>query len=227
MVLWLVWLANSMTALLCFLLAASVLVATSFLGLARKLSTVHLLVVGALSISASILFLGVGSSALSAVGRDPTITGRTEVWEVALRFAGNPIVGTGFESFWLGDRLRSIWAIYWWRPNEAHNGYLEIFLSLGWVGLILLAVVMVAGYRNILVDLQRNPSVGRLRLAFFVAVVAYNFTEAAIRGFHPLWVFLLLTILAIPEDSIRSRINEAGKSWTLSSRKLASHKTPG
>lgn len=227
MVLWLFWLANSMTALLCFLLAASMLVATSFLGLARKLSTVHLMVVGALSVSASILFLGVGSSALSAVGRDPTLTGRTEVWEVALRFAGNPIVGTGFESFWLGDRLRSIWAIYWWHPNEAHDGYIEIYLTLGWVGLVLLAVVMVAGYRNILVDLQRNPVVGRLRLAFFVAVVAYNFTEAAIRGFHPLWVFFLLTVLAIPDDAMRSRVSEAGKSWALSSRKLASHFTAG
>lgn len=221
MVLWLFWLANSMTALLCFLLAASMLIMTSFLGLARKPTTVHLLVVGALSVSASILFLGVGSGALSAVGRDPTLTGRTEVWEVALRFAGNPIIGTGFESFWLGDRLRSIWAIYWWHPNEAHNGYIEIYLSLGWVGLILLAVVMVAGYQNILVDLQRNPVVGRLRLAFFVAVVAYNFTEAVIRGFHPLWVFFLLTVLAIPGDAIRSRVNEPGQSWVPSSRKLA------
>ena len=84
------------------------------------------------------------------MGRNPTLTDRTEVWSVILNQAGNPWVGTGFESFWLGPRLDRIWSIYSWHPGEAHNGYIEIYLNLGWTGLVLLAVVIATGYRTVI-----------------------------------------------------------------------------
>ena len=74
------------------------------------------------------------------MGRDSTLTGRTEIWTHVLWVAGNPLLGTGFESFWLGDRLANVWSIM---PGiqEAHNGYLEVYLNLGWIGVTLLAVI--------------------------------------------------------------------------------------
>ena len=42
-----------------------------------------------------------GDSALSsALGRGNGLSGRTEIWAAAIAAAGNPIIGTGFESFW-------------------------------------------------------------------------------------------------------------------------------
>ena len=45
-----------------------------------------------------------------------------------LNFVTNTWLGTGFEDFLLGPRLGSVYA---WRPNQAHNGYLEINLEPG------------------------------------------------------------------------------------------------
>ena len=207
MVLWLLWIANSVTSLSCFALAGSLIVVTSFSALARKRAVIHLLVVVMLSAASSALFLDVGSGILETMGRNPTLTGRTEIWHLVLGLAGNPLFGTGFESFWLGPRLEKIWSIYWWHPNEAHNGYLEVFLNLGWVGVAMLAVVMVTGYRDIVSSFQRDPDAASLRLAYLVAAAAYSLTEAGFRMMSPIWIFLLLAVTATP--TIRSEGRDA------------------
>ena len=56
----------------------------------------------------------------------------------------NPIFGTGFESFWLGERPKQLEGIFFFIPNEAHNGYLETYLTLGLIGVFLLIGLFVA-----------------------------------------------------------------------------------
>jgi O-antigen ligase len=191
-----------MTALSCFLIAVGVMTAAGHPEV-RQGPMVHVLVATVLLIAFTTLFLDFGHGVLQTMGRDPTLTGRTEVWNVALRYAGDPLLGTGFESFWLGERLEKIWNIYWWHPNEAHNGYLEVFLNLGLMGIVLLATLVGAGYRNVIRALRRDPEAGSFNLGYFVAALAYNFTEAAIRTFQPVWVIFLLTTFAVPDAGPR------------------------
>ena len=162
---------------------------------ARRPMALHLLVAAILSVSLAAVFLNAGDL-VKALGRDPTLTGRTELWHRVLGMIANPLVGAGFESFWLGDRLQTMWSMYWWHPSEAHNGYLEVFLNLGWVGVALLAIVLVAGYRNAFVASRRDRLTGGLKLAFFVAAVTYNFTEAGFRMNDPVWLVFLLAATA-------------------------------
>ena len=61
----------------------------------------------------------------------------------------NPLVGTGYESFWLGPRLKDVWAQTGAGINEAHNGYLEVYLNQGLIGLVLLGGFLIASYRTI------------------------------------------------------------------------------
>ena len=177
MLFWLFHLAHSMTALSCFCFASFVLVVSGFFRVARKPAIIHLLVGGILGGAAAILFLHIGeAAALEQMGRDQTLTGRTEIWSGLLRFASNPVLGAGYESFWLGDRLKSIWAS---APmlagvNEAHNGYLETYLNLGWVGIALLVAFIVVGYRNVVGSLRKDFDAGRLKLAFFVVAIEYT-----------------------------------------------------
>src|SRR5439155_22600576 len=110
----------------------------------------------------------------------------------------DPLFGTGFESFWLGERVEKFWSVYWWHPNQAHNGYLEIFLNLGWMGVALLAAVMVRACQNITQAFRRNPESAPLRLAYFVVAVIYNLSEAAFKGFHLVWIAFLLAAVAEP-----------------------------
>jgi exopolysaccharide production protein ExoQ len=198
-VLWLFWMAQSMTSLTCFLLGGLLLFATNGRTTTRSPAVVHVLVLGILGFSASVAFLGFSPELLSVIGRDPTLTDRTEVWSVAMGLVRDPLIGTGFESFWLGPRLEAMWNAYSWQPGQAHNGYLETFLNLGWIGVALLAVVIVTGYRTVLAQYQRTPSMGSLMLTYFVVGVIFNFTEAAFfRMMAPAWIFFLLAITRVP-----------------------------
>jgi O-antigen ligase len=130
-----------------------------------------------------------------ALGRDSTLTDRTILWEDVLRVPINPLLGAGFESFWLGARAEALWAKYWWRPNQAHNGYLETYLNLGWSGVLLLAGWIVATFRKASDLLQSDFDIGRFRLALLSALVVYNYTEGAFKALHLVWfVFYLISI---------------------------------
>src|SRR6266478_4403389 len=202
MALWLFWIANSMTSLGSFLMASTLFLAANSRAAIRRPAVVHLLTAVMLVISASIVFLGVSPGVLETVGRNPTLTDRTEVWGVLLGLVRNPFLGTGFESFWLGPRLEKMWSVYWWHPNEAHNGYLEVFLNLGWMGVAWLAVIIATGYRRVFCVWRSNVSTGSLLLAYFYMGLVYNFTEAAFfKMLAPAWIFFLFAITSVPEVS--------------------------
>jgi exopolysaccharide production protein ExoQ len=199
MVLWLLWIANSVTSSSCFVMASVLMLVPRFRFVKQRPLIVHLLIAMMLAASASVLFLGVSPDALATMGRNPTLTDRTEVWGWLFSLVQNPLVGTGFESFWLGPRLQKLWSIYWWHPNEAHNGYIEIYVNLGWIGIILLAAVVVAGYRTVIAAYRRELPLANLRLAYFLVGMAYNFTEAAFfRMQAPAWIFFLFAITSVP-----------------------------
>jgi exopolysaccharide production protein ExoQ len=196
MVCWLFAIANSMTSLSCFLLGGSLIAAMNLSRLARKPIVVHCLVAAVILISFSTLFLGVGSGMVQdTMARDTTtLTGRTDIWKIALNMAGSPIIGTGFESFWLGKRLEKMWEFN--RDiNQAHNGYLEVYLNLGWVGVILLSWMLVGGYRKVVRAVRRH-SEGSLWLAYFAVTVIYNLTEASFKMQSPIWILFLLAVIA-------------------------------
>jgi O-antigen ligase len=195
---WLLWVANSMTSIACLSFGSVLLFATSFNFLARKRVLIHIMVIMAIAAACIPLFLDAAGGALEAVGRDPTLTQRTELWGEVIRLTPNPIVGSGFESFWLGPRLETLWEHFWWRPNESHNGYIEVYLNLGWVGIVLLGVLLLMGYRNALAELRRNPPIGSLKLAALVAGVMYGLTEAGFRMMHPMWISTMLAAMALP-----------------------------
>ena len=73
----------------------------------------------------------------NALGKDPTLTGRTGVWTAVLRrIADRPHLGYGYGAFW-HDRFGPALLIRRearWDVPAAHNGWLEVMLQLGQVG---------------------------------------------------------------------------------------------
>jgi exopolysaccharide production protein ExoQ len=206
MILYLVSVVNSQTALSCFLMADLLIIMTAFSPAFRKPTFVSLLVVAMVTVSFCVLFLGIGGGALSALGRDSSLTGRTEVWQAVLPYAKNAWFGAGYENFWIGERIQLFNRLLG-GLNQAHNGYIEIYLNLGWVGLLLLGAIIVAGYRNIMKGLRSNPETSRLKLAFFFICLVYNFTEASFKMMSPVWITFLWAAMAAPKPRVRSRIS--------------------
>ncbi len=195
MVLWLLQLSNSMTSLACFLLVSTVLVASNFRTLIRTPVLVHVLVFLVIGIAIFAIFLDQGGTLIKGVGRDPTLTGRTAIWKTVLFFSGSPFVGCGFESFWLGDRLERVWSQVIDRSiTEAHNGYLEVYLNLGWIGIALLCLLIATGYHNAMAMFRRDPDAGRMRLAYLIIALLYSLTEAGFRMMAPVWIFFLFAV---------------------------------
>jgi O-antigen ligase len=204
MVGWLFWMANSMTSLSCFLMAGTVLAATHLFRFARKPLVVLFLVLTVIGTSFSVLFLNIGGGALKTMGRNPTLTGRTEIWQGLLSIDTNPIIGTGFQSFWVGENLRQVWSKggLLGGINESHNGYLEIFLNLGGIGLAILLALLIVGCINITKQVRQDPGLGPLCVGFFVIAVIYAFTEASAFGImNPVWYAMLIAIIRLPKSA--------------------------
>jgi exopolysaccharide production protein ExoQ len=192
MAVYLMSLVDSKTAQMCFVFATIILI---FKSLFRRPWVIFSFTVGTVAACYAVLIAGASGDALEAIGRDESLTGRTRVWVQVLRYAVDPWVGSGYENFWIGDRLI---ALSGWGGNQAHNGYIEIYVNLGWVGLFFLGVVIVAGYATIIAFLKRNPELGRLKVAFFVICLVYNFSEAAFKMMSPVWMLFLWATMSTP-----------------------------
>jgi len=197
MTLWLLNLSNSATSRVCLVIGCLVIVAAHGKWGRRHPDFLKVLLPACFCLYL-LLTLGFGLTAdlARAVGRDPTLTDRTLIWRTLLAMDTNPIVGTGYESFWLGPRLERVWQTIW--VNEAHNGYLEVYLNLGLTGLVLLVGFLAATYRNICKRLNPFSNFASLSLAFWTIMLFYNITEAAFK-YHLMWVIFLLVGIAVPE----------------------------
>jgi O-antigen ligase len=190
--------ADSMTSLSSFVLAGAVLIASSFAWVERRPPALVGAFVAAIAAAGFALFLSSGAAILQQLGRNPTLTGRTMIWRAVLAQPINPITGAGFESFWMGNRMESVWSMSQRGIQQAHDGYLELYVNLGWIGLAILGTLIVSGFYNALALYRRDPHAGRLRVTMLTAAVVYAFTEAGFRMMSPDWFGFLLAIIAIP-----------------------------
>jgi O-antigen ligase len=195
--LYLLWISDSKTSLSCFVLVATLMGMTTFMPKTRKPAVLQLMIVGIAVCCFSVLFLGIGGGVLQAIGRNSSLTGRTDVWKLVLRYAVNPLIGAGYESFWMGNRLEEISRLNG-GINQAHNGYIEVYLNLGLVGVSFLLMLLATGYRKVTSGFHQDPDMGRIRVAYFLLAVVYNFTEGAFKMMSPVWISFLLGTIAVP-----------------------------
>lgn len=188
--------ADAMTSLSCLGLASAMMLVAAQKWAPRRPAGIFLLVASTVGIALFAVFIDTAGTLLHSIGRNSTLTGRTRIWEAVLAQHTNPLLGTGFESFWMGARMQSVWDMSQVGINEAHNGYLEMYLNLGLIGVVLLGLMIVSGYRNAAISFRHDPQLGRLRLAFFTASLIYSFTEAGFRPISPAWIGFLLAITA-------------------------------
>jgi exopolysaccharide production protein ExoQ len=150
---------------------------------------------------------------LDASSKDITISGRTPLWETMWEFIQSKVwLGYGYGSFFSPEHFETqiLWKEHTWGPSHAHNGYIQLWASLGVVGL----VVFVGGYfynlgRSLVSYLMfKNPR-DLYIFSFLLYTVIFNLTEVSFLSTnHLTWVISVAYIYslssagaAVPERS--------------------------
>jgi O-antigen ligase len=107
---------------------------------------------------------------LALMDKDPTLTQRTIIWaEVLPSIAKHPWTGYGYSSFWAGLNGESMQTVLTtgWMEGQAQDGYLDVLLQLGFIGLLPLCWLFARGFIQAGRAIQR----GKVKSAVLLAPV--------------------------------------------------------
>ncbi|MBL9189553.1 MAG: O-antigen ligase family protein [Opitutaceae bacterium] len=222
---WLFFLCDSKTSMVTVAVATILLAAIRLPKFHRRVSAFGIYTVAAvIALLTMDNLVGVTEMIVRALGRDMTFTGRTEVWRELFAVGTDPLFGTGFMSFWddrfYQDKLPN------WVAFSAHNGYVEIYLAGGMIGVGFLGLMLLGVAFIIKADLKRGGSYAVVRFAVFVAVLIANFFESNFACMTPLgFLFLLVAIgYATPRDEALAAAPSEPDDLAL--QRVAPHVTP-
>jgi exopolysaccharide production protein ExoQ len=121
---------------------------------------------------------------MGLLGRESNLTGRTEIWSLVISFISQkPILGYGYSGFWLGASPESfvVNRLMGGPVQYSHNGYLEMLLTLGAIGLLLTLVLIGTGItRALYLSRQRQFATDLWPLAFLLYFIFHNLGEVTI-----------------------------------------------
>jgi O-antigen ligase len=144
----------------------------------RTLLIITLLVIVSLIIVFNIFAPQVFGRIPAMFGKSTTLTGRTEFWEYLWTEADKKFfLGYGYGTYWImGSSVIANFAAFTggFKVNQAHNGYLEIILQLGRIGITLFATIVIILIRRIF-KLKSN-----LSLLFLISLLFLDYTEATL-----------------------------------------------
>jgi O-antigen ligase len=160
---------------------------------------------------------------LIVMGRNPTLTGRTEIWKAIWHaITQQMLLGYGFDGFWGGIRGKSADIILslGWVAKHSHNGFLDIWVDLGIVGL----AVFVAGYLIALwraVHLvRRHAGAGAYWPVHYLAfMLLYHLTEGPILRqnsiYWALYVAVVVCVHSVNSPAMEASIEDVCKGAEL------------
>jgi O-antigen ligase len=177
------------------LIAGIKIVGSSFRNILRVVIVLVILALPVLFIIINLPGTSVSGLFFGSIGRDATLTGRIPLWNDLLRMGQEDIIlGSGYESFWI-EHLVEIWQIYSFGPTNAHNGFVDVLLNLGIVGLILVVVVIYKTLVALCSEEGLTNPLGSWALATLILILMGNITETAILNLALGWsLFLVISI---------------------------------
>jgi O-antigen ligase len=229
MVVWLLNICDSATSRTCLILASLVILAAHSKAVQRSPAKLTVTVPVVFLVYMFLFFgLGLGNDFAAAAGRT-SLSGRPEIWHIVLSQHTNPLLGAGYESFWMGPRLERIWESGMGRIIEAHNGYLETYLNLGYVGLFLVLVFVAATYRNICRRFTPSSNIASLALAIWTAFLFHCCTEADFRCGLMWFVFVMAAVAVswVAREKVREAMALHGSLTRQRVRPLVPGHVPG
>jgi exopolysaccharide production protein ExoQ len=136
----------------------------------------------------------------STMGRDETLTGRTQTWaELMPMVEKRPLLGYGFGSFWTTERRN------FYRMSHGHNGYLDILLDQGAVGLALYTAWLLSCARALHRAFAADREWSILAICFLLMTLVSNITESALNSLSEhMTALVVLVSMVVPYGTVRS-----------------------
>jgi exopolysaccharide production protein ExoQ len=189
--------AHSTTAATCFTLGATLMLLLHTRKYKGRPKAVKSLIATLGVIVLLIQITGAQSFVFEMMGKNRNLTGRADqIWPKLIPLCPNVLIGAGFESFWTGARMQKLWNyLQGQHLNQSHNGYLEVYLQLGMIGLLLIILMFFYAFRTAIAALRNNPNGASVMVVYVSVILLYNYTEAGFRMLRFTWSFLLLLII--------------------------------
>jgi len=146
--------------------------------------------------------------ALSELGKDSTLTGRTILWDYGVdAIDRRPILGYGYQAYWESSETTALLARYavgqklWF----FHNVYIEVAVAFGLIGPILLTAGLGAGLtRSLVLFRDTGAYVSLWPVLFVVYLFPYLLAENPLFQNHGIFQFLFAIALCPGLKSIRN-----------------------
>ncbi|MEM6712223.1 MAG: O-antigen ligase family protein [Pseudomonadota bacterium] len=136
---------------------------------------------------------------------DATFTGRTFLWEFAWEYVRErPLLGYGFRSFWdIGPETPSLREGFGFIATtfHGHNGYLDLLLSVGLIGLVLFLPILWVGLSAAGRIARARFWEGSMLIAIMMFAMLHNFMETSFFfGPHTILIFNIVWLYAVFDD---------------------------
>jgi O-antigen ligase len=147
---------------------------------------------------------------LPLLGKDSTLSGRAQLWSLVMdAIWKRPIFGYGYEAFWQGFKgdSRGILEATGWLVPMAHNGYLDLWLSLGLVGMAAYFLLFVRAMRMALKYLRYDRrAVAAWPVAYLCFFALHNTAESTLLTRTTFEFLIFVTVfVSLQQAEIRER----------------------
>lgn len=198
-------LSTAKTALIVFLVTMAVIPLYRALRWNQTFALAFFIVLILVSGAMATLFLNNAETILGAFGRDTTLTGRTLLWPAVLyKIWQRPWLGYGYGGFWLGWEGESadVWRIVRWEVLHAHNGFLDLWLNIGLLGLLAFALSFLATCLQAVSWVRRtNTAEGIWPLAYLTFLILANLGESSLMRLQSIWILYVALSLSMQNMS--------------------------
>ncbi|MEG4943943.1 O-antigen ligase family protein [Microcoleus sp. F4-D5] len=152
------------------------------------------------------------SIVVGGLGKDLTLTGRTEFWPQLIDAANQrPWFGYGFDGFFKQDEIGEQTPAYFiytangFQPKTAHNGAISVLLSYGYLGLFLILASLFTNLILAVRQLNRSPlSESGIPIIYLVFIILNNITEGSLGEMGDVWLAYVLLTVRLCIDSSKS-----------------------
>ncbi len=175
-------LSRSATSLAGIMLGLGILAAAGWMLGGRRRSVLLLWSSGVAIIAATLLAVLAPSLLTGLIGRDVTLTGRTEIWGALLSAIGErPWLGHGYQAFWAAGSEPRYWMqkVVEWKVPTGHNGWLDLAAALGWTGVAIFALDFALTGARALRHALTSPA-GVLSIGILAQLALFSISESVL-----------------------------------------------